>query len=170
MPRHPIDGIKGSKPRVPGVKSAEKDDGKVSRAELSRLNREYLSSRNRSAKAEAAEILLAEKKGTLISKALAGFQVGYLLTVFRQRCLLEPADIARRLVTLQLIDAGKEHDVSEVVRERIHGLLGDLANLPAQAVDVNWIEKIDPDFRAQVEGAGSSRRRRRMLGSCQDCS
>ena len=59
MSRHPVDGIKGSKPRVPGVKGAEKGNGKVSKVELSRLNREYLAARNRAqqAKAESAEIL-----------------------------------------------------------------------------------------------------------------
>jgi hypothetical protein len=68
MSRHPVDGIAGSKPRVPGVKSTEKANGEVSKAELSALNREYLAARNRAqqAKAESAEIALDEKKGTLI--------------------------------------------------------------------------------------------------------
>ena len=72
IPRQSVDGVKGSKPRGPGPKSAEKVDGKVSKAELSRLNREYLAARNRTqaAKAEAAEIALAEKKGTVISLQL----------------------------------------------------------------------------------------------------
>src|SRR6476660_3527236 len=105
MARHPIDGIKGSKPRVPGVKSTEKDDGKVSRAELSRLNRQYLESRNRAqaAKAAAAEMEIAQRRGLLISKRLVGMQAGYLLTTFRQRCLLEPATIAHQLASLALI-------------------------------------------------------------------
>src|SRR4029077_10868355 len=89
-----------------------------------------------------------------VLKRGVGMQAGYLLTTFRQRCLLEPATIAHQLASLALIDAAKEHDVSEVVRERIHALLTDLSNLPAQVVDPNWLEKIDPDFRAQVDGAG----------------
>jgi hypothetical protein len=138
------------------VKSAEKDNGKVSRAELSRLNREYLSSRNRAqaAKAAAAEMEIAQRRGELISKQLAGLQCGYLLTSFRQRCLLEPAAIARRIASLALIDVAKEHDVSEVIRERIHALLRDLSNLPAQVTDPNWLQKIDGDLLNQVDGAG----------------
>ena len=29
-----------------------------------------------------------------------------------------------------------------------------MSSLPAQVTDPNWFEKIDPDFRAQVDGAG----------------
>jgi hypothetical protein len=50
MPRHPVDGIAGSKPRVP----AEKGNGKVSKAELTQLNREYLVARNAQMAAKAA--------------------------------------------------------------------------------------------------------------------
>jgi hypothetical protein len=81
-----------------------------------------------------------------------GFQVGYLLTVFRQRCLLEPAAIAQKLVTLGLIDPARNTAPRRRFANRFTGCWGDLANLPAQAVDASWIAKIDPDYRAQVDG------------------
>ena len=69
------------------MKSAEKGDSKISREELSGLNRQYLESRNRAqtAKAAAAEMEIAQRRGELISKQLAGLQVAYLLTVFRHK-------------------------------------------------------------------------------------
>ena len=119
-------------------------------------NREYLVSGNRIqlAKAQAAEVANAEKAGTLISRKLVGMQSAYLLTVFRQRALLAPAAIARRLASLALVDPAKEHAVSEAVREDIHTLLTELSNLPGQVTDPNWFKKIDPDLRDQVDGAG----------------
>jgi hypothetical protein len=152
MSRHPVDGVKGSKPRFPG---AEKAENGPSKAELSRLNREYLISRNRTQRQGAGRGGRERRKaGTLISRKLVGMQSAYLLTVFRQRALLAPAAIARRLANLALVDPAKEHAVSEAVREDIHILLTELSHLPAQVVDPNWFEKIEPDFRAQVAGAG----------------
>jgi hypothetical protein len=160
MARHPIDGIKGSKPRVPGVKSAERADGKVSRAELSRLNREYLESRNRAqaAKAATAEMEIAQRRGQLISRKLVGFQAAYLLTIFRQRTLLAPVSITRKLTALGLIDAGNEHIVSEAIKEDVYALLADLANLPSRCTDPDWVKKIDHDLVDQVDGNPSARR------------
>jgi hypothetical protein len=136
------------------VKSAAKANGEVSKAELSALNREYLAARNRAqqAKAESAEILLAEKKGTLISRKLAGFQLGYLLTAFRQRTLAAPVNIAGRLAALGLVDAAKEHSTAEAIKEDVYALLEDLADLPDQVTDPDWLQKIDGDLLEQVEG------------------
>ena len=126
MSRHPVDGVRGSKPRVPGVKSAAKADGKVSRAELSALNREYLAARNAqmAARAESAEILLAEKKGTLISLRLARLQLSYLLVVFRQRTLEAPAVWGPRCVDhprrqlLKLLEERQRHFPQDLRRSR----------------------------------------------------
>ena len=85
-------------------------------------------------------------------------QTAYLLTVFRQRALLAPAAIARRLASLALVDPAKEHAVLEAVREDIHILLTELSNLPGQVTDPNWFEKIDPDLLNQVDGARQAHR------------
>jgi hypothetical protein len=153
MSRHPTDGIKGSKPRIPGAGG----NGKVSKAELSALNREYLSSRNRTqtAKAEAAEIALAEKKRILIPKKLAALQVSYLLSIFRQKVLAAPVAITRQLVTSGGIAPVHEHALGQALREHLCKLLVDLANLPAQLMDPNWVQKIDGDLLEQVNAAES---------------
>jgi hypothetical protein len=50
MPRHPIDGIKGAKPRLP-------IDGKpANKAEVQRLSREYLVSRRKISKGEIGKV------------------------------------------------------------------------------------------------------------------
>jgi hypothetical protein len=156
MPRHPIDGVRGAKPRVP---DAEKAENRPSKAEISRLNREYLVSRNRTqlAKAQAAEVVNAEKPGTFISRKLVGMQSAYLLTIFRQRTLLAPAAIVRRLASLALVDPAKEHAVSAAVREDIHILLTELSNLPGQVTDPNSMAKIDGDLLEQGRRRRASR-------------
>jgi hypothetical protein len=159
MSRHPVDGVRGSKPRVLGVKSAEKGNGKVSKAELSRLSREYLAARNRAqaAKAEAAEIALAEKKGTLISLRLARLQLSYLLTVHRQRMLAAPAAWGPRCVGLP-----DEHAAAQVLREMALAWLADLQDLPARVTDPDWLEHIGdeeegaPERRPTPEQAGAA--------------
>jgi hypothetical protein len=43
-------------------------------------------------------------------------------------------------------------------RKDIHILLTELSNLPGQVTDQDWSEKIDPEFRTQVDdGAGFPR-------------
>jgi hypothetical protein len=101
-----------------------------------------------------AEIALLEKKGTLISRQLAGFQAAYLLTAFRQRVLAEPVEVARRLVAAGLVGPEREHAAVQVLREAACAQLAELAELPRKVIDPDWIAKIDPDFRAQVDGGG----------------
>ena len=106
------------------------------------------------AKAFMAKTEAAKQCGELISRKMVGMQAAYLLTICRQRMLLAPAAIARRLANLALVDPATEHAISEAIREDIHKLLTEVSSLPAQVTDPNWFEKIDPDFRAQVDGAG----------------
>ena len=86
MHRHPTQGVKGSKPRLP-------TNGKpVSKAEVQRLSREYLEIRNRQmhAKAFMAETTAAAARGKLIAKDLVAAQAAYLLVAMRQK-ILNPA-------------------------------------------------------------------------------
>ena len=70
MARHPHLGIRGSKPRLPGIKTNGKP---ASKAEVSRLSEEYLRIRNghQHAKMLSAQMKLAQERGELISKALS---------------------------------------------------------------------------------------------------
>jgi hypothetical protein len=42
----------------------------------------------------------------------------------------------------------------QVLREAACAQLAELAELPRKVIDPDWIAKIDPDFRAQVDGGG----------------
>ncbi len=90
-------------------------------------------------------------------------QAAYLLTVFRQKTVLAPAAIARRLAGLAFVDPAKEHSAAEAIKEDIHILLTELSHLPAQVVDSDWLEKIG-DLLNQVDGAGESRESRMAPG------
>jgi hypothetical protein len=91
MHGHPVQGIKGAK--APKPENGKSRLSSRPGARIAELSEEYIELRNRTqqAKAEAAEIALAEKKGTLISLRLARLQLSYLLTVHRQRMLAAPA-------------------------------------------------------------------------------
>jgi hypothetical protein len=153
MPRHPIDGIKGGKPRLP-------IDGKpANKAEVQRLSREYLVSRNAQmvAKAAMTQMEAAAKRGELISKRLAVLQTGYLLTCFRQRVLTEPVVLARRLVSAGFLVEEKQHEAQEMIKADLCAMLEELADLPFRISDPNWIEKIDADLRVEDDGESGGR-------------
>ena len=84
------------------------------------------------AKTFMAETEAAKQHGELISRKLVGMQAAYLLTVFRQKTVLAPAAIARRLAGLALVDPAKEHSAAEAIKGDIHILLTELSHLPAQ--------------------------------------
>ena len=153
MHGHPVQGIRGPRRRSPenGKSRLSSRPG----ARIGELSEEYIELRNRSqqAKAAAAEIALAEKRGTLISRRLVGLQAAYLLTSFRHRTLVAPVNIARRLAARGLVDPANEHSTAETIKEDVYALLSDLADLPGQVTDPDWLQKIDGDLREQVEGA-----------------
>ena len=79
-------------------------------------------------KAEISALELARRRGELISKQMAFASLSYLLVCFRQRTLLAPTAIARRLVNLNLVEPGTK--AFQAIRKDIHLLLTDLGNLP----------------------------------------
>jgi hypothetical protein len=96
-------------------------NGEVSKERLAKLSEEYLRTRNQQmrAKAAVAQMELERRRGLLIDKKWAFDSLAYLLVCFRQRALLSPWTIARRLVTLSLVDAANEYGISEAIREEI---------------------------------------------------
>ena len=154
MHGHPVQGIKGAK--------GKSRLSSRPRPRIAQLSEEYIEIRNRAqrAKAEAAEIALAEKQGTLISKKLAGLQVAFLLTSFRQKVLAAPTIMTRRLTAQGLIEQKNEHQVARVLREDLWGMLSELACLPKEVMavgDPNWMAKIDGDLLEQVDGDAPGR-------------
>ena len=77
------------------------------------------------------EIALLEKKGTLISRQLAGFQAAYLLTVFRQSVLAAPADVARRLVAAGLVAPEREHEAQQIIKADFCAQLAEFGRIAA---------------------------------------
>jgi hypothetical protein len=134
MHRHPTQGVKGAKPRLP------KTNGKPANAEISRLSREYLEVRNvqMHAKAFMAETVAAERRGELIAKSLVEKQAAYLLVALRQKILNIPQTYARRMVGLK--DAAQ---ASKMLREMAISVLNEIKDLPSKVVDRNWLEKVE---------------------------
>jgi hypothetical protein len=156
MHGHPVQGINGAKAEKPenGKPRLSSRPGK----RITELSEEYIEIRNRAqaAKAEDAEIALAERKGTLISKRLATMHVAYMLTVFRSRVVAEPVTLAARLVTGGFFEETRRHEAAEMIKADLCAMLEELADLPFRISDPNWIEKIDADLR--VEGDGETGR------------
>jgi hypothetical protein len=152
MSRHPHLGVPKSKPRLPDI---EPNGEPASKEEIAKLSEEYLRTRNSqmASKAEISALELARRRGELISKQLAFASLSYLLVCFRQRTLLAPRAIARRLVSLKLVEPENEHAVSEAIRHDIHALLRDLAHLPEKVTNPNWLA----EFERENVGTGSER-------------
>jgi hypothetical protein len=145
--RQPIYGIPGLKPRQP------KPDGKLSREEADRLDREYRIHRNEALQLRNHRegMLLAKSRGQLIEKKLVTLQAAYLLTALRSRVLAEPSSLARRLVDGGFVVEERRTEVQEMIKHDLYGMLRDLASLPSQITDPNWQAQIDSDLRDQVE-------------------
>jgi hypothetical protein len=144
--KQPIAGLKGIKPRL------EKPNGKLSREEAQQLDRTYRIHRNQALQLRnhREAMLLAKSRGQLIEKNLVTLQAAYLLTALRARILAEPSSLARRLVDGGFVAEERRTEVQEMIKHDLYGMLRDLANLPSQISDPNWVQKIDGDLRSQV--------------------
>ena len=106
MPRHPLDGVKHSKPRIPGV-----GNGQSSKAEMQRLSREYLASRNRQMEAKAfmAETEAQRRRGELLDKRRIAAQIGDVFVALRQAIL----NFAPRYAS-QMVGLRDEHEAKQI--------------------------------------------------------
>jgi hypothetical protein len=145
--RQPITGLSGIKPRL------RKPNGKLSREEAQQLDREYRVHRNEALQLRnhRESMLLAKARGQLIEKKMVMLQAAYLLTAFRQRVMVEPSNLARRLVEGRFVEEPRRTEVQEMIKNDLYAMLKDLADLPSQIADPNWIRKIDSDLRDQGE-------------------
>ena len=123
-----VKGVKGAKPRTSG------------NGDRTAADEQYLAARNRqiAAKAAIAELDLRERRGELIPKRIALSQLGFLLVAFRQRTLLAPAAITRKLISRGLVEQEKRLAVQESITEDVCALLTELADLPEKATDANF--------------------------------
>ena len=134
---------------------------------IKELSEEYLEIRNAQmrANAEREQIALEEKLGTLISRQLAGSQAAYLLTVFRQRVLAAPVEVARRLVAAGIVAPEREHDTAQLLREAACAQLAELSELPGRSPIRIGLRKLTPISALRLTGANGRRRNRHRLPS-----
>jgi hypothetical protein len=143
MPRHPIDGMKGSKPRLSGT------DGKpASKAAIAKLSAQYLEARNAKLRAQAfmAEAQAKEKAGELIGKELASRQIAYVIVAFRQRMLNLSHSWARRFIGL-----ADMHEAKRLIDEMARSTLIELTQLP-KCIEPDWLERLEADEQGQEGG------------------
>jgi hypothetical protein len=138
-PERAVKGVKGSAPRF-----------RRAREELPELSRVYIEERSAkmALQRRAAEIDLAEREGSLISRRRAKIQLGFLLTGLRQRLLSFVYALPREL-------AGKnEHECGRILDAEVRAALRDIATWPERMADPAWVEQIDADLMP-TEGNGS---------------
>ena len=140
---YPHTGVLGSKPRL----SKSDGNGAANRAEFARLSREYLEIRNRtqSAKAFMAETQASRQRGELLDRKWVYDSVAYVITCFRQRCLLSPRTFTAQLVQEGFVDVADSHNVLMLLDAGVRELLTELGNLELKATDPNWLRKLEPE-------------------------
>jgi hypothetical protein len=124
--KQPISGLSGIKPRLP------KPNGKLSREEAHKLDREYRIHRNEALalRNHREGMLLAKSRGALIEKKMVMLQADYLLSAFRQPVMAEPASLARRLVDKGFVEQKRRIEAQAMIRDDLYAMLKALANLP----------------------------------------
>ena len=131
MASHPHLGIPQSKPRLP---KAPGNGAPASKEALAKLSAEYLVVRNRqmTAKAAAADMKLARRRGELIARYDVKVQLGFLLTGLRQRLMSFSHSLPRRL-------AGKnEHEIGRLLDAEVRSALKDISSWPEKMAAPGW--------------------------------
>jgi hypothetical protein len=129
MHGHPTLGVKNAKPRLSSKPGPQ--IGKLSEEYLGILNRQM------STKALTAEMILAQQRGELVSKALVAKQSAFLLLSLRQKILSVPDRLARQLVNVA--DAKKAR---AILKEAMLALLTELADLPSKVTNPRWLDEV----------------------------
>ena len=101
-------------------------------------------------RAERDALVVAKARGDLIDRRRAAWSLGFLITCLRQRILALPTSLPLRL------EGKNAHAIGMILKEEVHALLNDLAELPSGLKDPNWVDKIDEDLRpVEEKGAGN---------------
>ena len=132
----------------------EQNGGAARKVELGQLNREYLEIRNRhqAAKTFLAEALAAKQRGELISKRLAKLEVSFILNSFRQRVMVEPAQVASKLVAAGFCEEVNRHAAQELIRSALYAMLPELAAIPDKLTGADLIDDQVEVKEAQTPG------------------
>jgi hypothetical protein len=141
MPRHPISGMKGSKPRT-----TDGDAQSTARRNFelnSVLDRNYKRHRNRllDLKTKHEALALARERNQLIERELVLHQPSYLLVSMRQKLLSLSPNIAARFgregkVTVEKVVKYTDQVVREILQEII--------NIP-RCAEPDWMDRLEEE-------------------------
>jgi hypothetical protein len=143
MPKHPVYGIKGSKPRL------DKDDNPAAGARErfetnSRLDQIYKERRNLALKLKIHKeaLALGLARDQMIEKRLVLHQLSCMLVPMKQKLLAIPSKIGNRFGR-----NGQKVDVREMVayvETCVHEALREIIDLP-KAADADWMRKMEEE-------------------------
>lgn len=120
-------------------------------AEKQRLDGELTTARTQLARlrAERDAMVIAQRKGQLISRYDAKLALGFLLTGLRQRLMSFAYAMPPRL-------AGKnEHETGRIIDEEVRSALKDIASWPDRMATPGWVQSIDEDLMPAPETTGN---------------
>jgi hypothetical protein len=142
MPKHPISGISGSKPRLD--KSPQEEARERFEAN-SLLDRVYKERRNQilDLRYKREAMALALQRDQLVEKGLALKQLSFLLISMRQQLLALPLKIGSRFGNRPV----ETREVVAYAKRLVNETLTELAKLP-ECVEPEWLEKLEEEALA----------------------
>jgi hypothetical protein len=145
----PVQGIKGSKPRLRRPKLPRRPET----AESAKLGEEYLRKRNAllDLKYKREAMLLARDRDQLVQKELVEHQLAYLMIPLRQKIMAISSKIGNHFGDSEV----PVREVVDYVRALVHEALTEVSNLPLTVSDPNWFRRAE-DWLERSEGKGGS--------------
>jgi hypothetical protein len=141
----PVQGIKGSKPRLRRFKLPRRPET----PESARLGEEYLRKRNAllDLKYKREAMLLARDRDQLIERELVLHQLAYLMIPLRQKILGIPSKLGNHFGDREV----RVREVADFCRTLVNEALSEVSNLPLTVSDPNWLRRAE-DWLEKSEG------------------
>jgi len=133
----PVQGVKGSKPRLRRPKLPRRPET----PESAKLGEEYLRKRNAllDLKYKREAMLLARDRDQLIERELVLHQLAYLMIPLRQKILGIPSKLGNRFGNCEV----PVREVADFCRTLVHEALTEVSNLPLTVSDPHWLKKAE---------------------------
>jgi hypothetical protein len=145
----PIQGVKGSKPRLRHPKLPRRPET----ARAAELGEEYLRKRHKllDLKYKREAMLPARDRDQLIERGLVEHQLAYLMIPLRQKIMAIPSKIGNQFGDREV----PVREVVDYVRTLVHEALTNVSNLPLTVSDPNWLRRAE-DWLEKSQGEGGS--------------
>ena len=141
----PVQGVKGSKPRLRRPKLPRRPET----PESAKLGEEYL--RKPIAlldlKYKREAMLLARDRAQLIERELVEHQLAYLMIPLRQKILGIPSKLGNHFGDREV----RVREVADFCRTLVNEALSEVSNLPLTVSDPNWLRRAE-DWLEKSEG------------------